>query len=341
MSKKQDEIVYAGNNLQKGNPTTMVILSNILTNCSYKVIMYSSYKDRILRMIDMSFGIIKNHNAKVVLIDTYSTYNFYYAFIISQLCRFLRIPYIPILHGGNLPNRLKVNPYLSSLIFKYSYENIAPSNYLKYYFEKQQFTTKLIPNAINKELYNYKQRRIIKPKLLWVRALQKLYNPIMAIKVLEGLLEYNAEAELCIVGPDKDKSLTVLKTYGNSNKLNDRVTFKGYLPKQEWIQLAKEYDIFINTSNFDNIPVSVIEAMALGLPVISTEVGGIPFFIENKENGILVEKNNIQEMIQSVIELCENEKLVSSITFNARNFVLSMDEQIVQKKWRQLLANVN
>ena len=57
-----------------------------------------------------------------------------------------------------------------------------------------------------------------------------------------------------------------------------KITITGILRKAEWIELSKDYDVFINTTNVDNMPVSVIEAMALGMPIVSTNVGGIPFF---------------------------------------------------------------
>ena len=67
------------------------------------------------------------------------------------------------------------------------------------------------------------------------------------------------------------------------------MNFTGKLSKQEWRDLSKDYNVFINTTNFDNTPVSVIEAMALGIPVVSTNVGGLPFLITDKVDGVLVE----------------------------------------------------
>jgi len=92
-----------------------------------------------------------------------------------------------------------------------------------------------------------------------------------------------------MVGPDKDGSMEVCKKYVLINNLP--VTFTGKLKKKNWTGLASKFDIFINTSNIDNSPLSVIEAMALGLPVITTNVGGIPFLIDHKVDGILIDKN--------------------------------------------------
>ena len=66
-------------------------------------------------------------------------------------------------------------------------------------------------------------------------------------------------------------------------KLNQKIEFVGYLRKIEWLELARDHDIFINTSTIDNMPVSILEMMALGLPIISTNVGGIPFILESRK----------------------------------------------------------
>ena len=95
----------------------------------------SSQQNKVLRLLDMVFCFFK-YGPKVdyVIIDTYSTYNFYFALIISQLCRLFKKRYIPNLNGGNLPARLKKHPFLSALIFKHAYANVSPSPYLKQAF---------------------------------------------------------------------------------------------------------------------------------------------------------------------------------------------------------------
>jgi glycosyltransferase involved in cell wall biosynthesis len=82
---------------------------------------------------------------------------------------------------------LTKNPIFSSLIFNNSFQNIAPSGYLKYEFEKKGYATQLIPNIISVTNYKFKKRTKLKYKLLYVRAFAKIYNPKMAIEVLKEL----------------------------------------------------------------------------------------------------------------------------------------------------------
>jgi L-malate glycosyltransferase len=117
MKKK---ILYLGNKLSKHgiNQTTIETLGESLQNEGFEIFMYSSKKNSVLRLLDMLFAILKHKNSDYVLIDTYSTTAFWFAFSCSQLARLLKIKYIPILHGGNLPNRLQSNPRICNLIFK-------------------------------------------------------------------------------------------------------------------------------------------------------------------------------------------------------------------------------
>jgi len=180
-----------------------------------------------------------------VLIDTYSTKNFWYAFLISQLCRSLKIKYIPKLHGGNLPNRIVRSKFFSDLIFNHAYVNIAPSYYLYETFKNSGYTNlKYIPNTIELQLYKESVKEFKAPKLLWVRSFSKIYNPLMAVKVFIKIKKDFPDAQLCMVGPKKDESYSKTVQFVKKNKV--KVLFTGKLSKEEWIDLSKEYNIFIN-----------------------------------------------------------------------------------------------
>ena len=114
-------ILYVGNYLKAKNsaPTTIETLGNLLLSEGYSVYFTSSKNNKLLRLLDMVFTFFRRvKTVDVVFIDTYSTSNFYYALVISQLARVFKKDYIPILHGGNLKKRLISNSRLSDLIFK-------------------------------------------------------------------------------------------------------------------------------------------------------------------------------------------------------------------------------
>lgn len=337
--KETIRILYIGNNLvgKTKYTTTMETLSNLFSSENYTVYKSSNKVNKVFRLLDMCFSILKYKNkVDYILIDTYSTSNFYYALFTSQIARFFNIKYLPILHGGNLPHRLDSSKRVSDLIFNNSYKNISPSGYLKYEFEKRGYQTTLIPNVIPIEDYNFKTRKKIQPNLLYVRAFAEIYNPKMAIQVLFEIQKNYPKAKLCMIGPDKDGSLKEVKALVTSLKLEDYVEFTGVLTKKEWHKKSEDYDIFINTTNVDNTPVSIIEAMALGLPIVSTEVGGLPYLISNNTDGILVSKENPNQMANAILKLIKENN--QNLAVNARDKAISFGWNVVKTKWFDILT---
>ena len=332
-------ILYIGNKLSKhGNTATSIdTLGALLEKEGFNVFYSSSKINKFSRLIDMIWSTTtKSSKVDYVLIDVYSTQNFWFAFIISQLCRILNKKYIAKLHGGNLPNRLKNDPYLCDLIFKNAYKVSAPSEYL-YEFFKLKYSKNLIyiPNTIEIENYKFLDRKVESPKLLWVRSLAEIYNPRMAVKVFSALKKEYPDAILTMVGPDKNDLLKELSAFAKS--LNIEINFTGLLTKEVWIKLSKEYNIFINTTHFDNTPVSLIEAMSLGLPVVSTNVGGIPFLIENNKNGLLVDDDDVNGMVKGIKRIVEDNELKNKLVLNARTKVELFDWNLVKHKWFEIL----
>ncbi|RNC86897.1 MAG: glycosyltransferase [Winogradskyella sp.] len=331
-------LLYIGNNLKsiKSNPSSIQVLGKLFENEGYKLRYASSYTNKFFRILHMLWSCMRYSKwADYVVIDTYSTQNFYYALCCSQICRLLGIDYVPILHGGNLPNRLASNPRFSRMIFKHSKKNIAPSLYIKNAFETAGFSNiEFIPNSIEINNYQVIAKDFNSIRLLWVRSFSKIYNPQMAIDVLKEVLDLGYKVSLCMVGPDSDGSLTHLKEKANTENLD--VKFTGKLSKPEWITLSKNYNIFINTTNYDNLPVSLIEAMALGFPIVSTNVGGLAFLISHCENGLLVDKNDTEAMGKCIVELFNNKELRNKLSIDARAKAETFDWKHTKNKWHKI-----
>ncbi len=333
-------IIYIGNQLSGKNktPTSVETLGVFLKMEGFHVKLVSNKPNKLMRLFDMLLTVLLSRGkVDYVLIDTYSTLNFCFAYAVSQLCRILNLKYIPILRGGGLPNRLKHNPRLSKSIFNNAHINVAPSLYTKSNFEASGYTNVVcIPNSIELKKYTFTKRPLDAVNLLWVRSFSRVYNPSLAIDILKSLKENDIEAKLCMIGPDNDGSLEETKMY--AKKLNLDVEFTGRLTKPQWHDKARHFNIFINTTNVDNTPVSVIEAMALGLPIISTNVGGMPFLIDNGLDGILVEPNDVNAFNTAIKNLIKDKTLAINLSKNARLKVEQFDWEIVKEKWISLLS---
>ena len=113
--------------------------------------------------------------------------------------------------------------------------------------------------------------------------------------------------------------------------------FTGRLPKAEWIALSRDFDIFINTTNFDNTPVSVMEAMALGLPVVSTNAGGLPFLITHDTDGLLVPVGDEEAFLLAISRLLDDAATAEKLSRNGRKKVERFAWEQVKPLWCKLL----
>jgi len=176
---------------------------------------------------------------------------------------------------------------------------------------------------------------MVSPRILWVRAFHSTYNPVMAINTFRIVQERFPDAKLCMVGPAKDGTMDMCKKVVNSEGLN--VEFTGKLEKEKWIKMSVEYDIFINTTDYDNTPISVMEAMALGMPVVSTNPGGVSKLINDGVDGILVNTGDYESMADSIINLLTDHNKAGSISRAAREKAEMWDWNVVKTKWMDLI----
>ncbi len=333
-------ILYIGNKLSMHAFTPGVIetLGPLLKKEGYIVSYAGTHKCQFMRLAEMTWKAVTiGRKADYILIDTYSTAAFWYAYLTGRFARLLNKKYIPILHGGELPARLEKSKMACNGLFLNSYANVAVSGYLKDEFKKSGYHTVVIPNSIEIAKYPFKLRDQPAARLLWVRSFHKQYNPQMAADVLAKLLKNDPAATLCMVGPDKDGSMEEFRQYIRQQGIENNVKVTGRITKDEWIKLSEDYDFFINTTNVDNTPVSVIEAMALGMCVISTNPGGIPYLLTEGTDALLVKPGDYRAMANKITHIINDPVLAASLSKSGRHKAESFDWEQVKGKWINLL----
>ncbi len=335
-------IIYLGNQLSGHgvNPTSVETLGQRLKE-DFTVIRASSKANKWLRLLDMWWALVKGRRADFVLIDTYSTSAFIFAWTSGFLARKLGLRYIPILHGGALPERARNSPAKLTRYLKQAYKVVCPSPYLKEELSKViSIEYEVVPNAIELANYPFTLRMGLSgagPHMLWVRAFDKIYNPMLAIKLLKALVNMGYEqTQLCMVGPDKDGSLADVEKLARELDVADRVEFTGSLSRQAWVGLSKKYDVFINTTNVDNTPVSLIESLALGIPVISTKVGGIPYMLDSGKDALLVEADNVEAFTKAIGRLYDN-AFYKELATHGKTKAETYSWQEIRPQWLSLL----
>jgi len=145
-----------------------------------------------------------------------------------------------------------------------------------------------------------------------------------------------------MVGPEKgDGSFELTQKVAQDLGVQGRVEYLGPVPKAKVPEALQRGDIFINTTNVDNTPVSVMEAMACGLCVVTTNVGGLPYLLEDGADALLVSPDDPHAMAQAIRRLKDDANLPGLLSKNARKKVEVFDWSNVLPQWELLLMRAN
>ena len=128
--------------------------------------------------------------------------------------------------------------------------------------------------------------------------------------------------------------------------LPSNIIINDFLPRQELLKFYHKCDVALLPSLFDNSPLFIYETMAAGLPVIATNVGGIPELIQNGKTGFLFKKNNVEELANHIIDLIENPQKRIQMGKNAQEFIYNYAsvDKIAQQKlklYRNIIGDNN
>jgi glycosyltransferase involved in cell wall biosynthesis len=250
-------------------------------------------------------------------------------------------PYVLTLHGGNLPNYARRLPDRVRRLLESARAVTTPSDYLRNQMSAYRSDLQLLPNALDLQAYRFRRRTQPQPALVWLRAFHEIYNPTLAPRVVQLLAADFPELRLIMVGPDKgDGSLENTREAARQLGVLDRLSFPGSVPKADTPSWLEKGDIFLNTPDVDNTPVSVIEALASGLCVVSTNVGGMPYLLEHERDALLVPPDDPVAMAAAVRRLLTEPELADRLSVAARAKAEHHDWAVVLPQWEALLRAV-
>jgi len=220
-------------------------------------------------------------------------------------------------HGGHVDLFLNRWGFLAKPFLRSAESITVPSGYMKTALEKHGINSTVVPNILDIGRFPYKERNGVTSKLLIVKHLEDVYNVEMGIRAFKQVKESFPDAELRIVGSGSlEKELKVLV---EGLGLKDSIIFLGSVDHQRINKVYGESDIFLNCSRAESFGMVILEAMASGLPVVSTNVGGIPDIVKDGVTGFLVESDDSKGMAEKVLYLLRNSKKSSSVSEEGRN----------------------
>lgn len=342
--KKRYPVLMIGNFLSGHSRSRSVCedLAERLAGAGWEVFITSKKIGRLERIMDM-FGVVwlKRKEYSVATIDVFSGLSFFWAEMTAMILRILKKPYILTLHGGNLPQFSKRCPYRVTRLLRFAAAVTVPSNYLLEQMKPYRTDLLLLPNPIDIKKYQFIPRNQPRPLLMWLRGFEDIYNPPLAVQTVNHLISSHPSLKLSMAGGDLGNGVfEKVKELAGVLGVSNFVELTGGIPKNEVPRWLQRGDIFINTTNADNTPISVLEAMACGLCVVSTNVGGIPYLIENEKDGLLVHPNDPERMAQTIHRILTEPGLSRRLSENARQKVEQFDWALILPQWEYLIDTV-
>jgi len=334
-------VLIIGNFLSHANGSRGVCedLTDRLQETGWQVLSASRQKWRAPRLADMLLTAWRNRGSySVAQIDVYSGLAFSYAEAVAWVLRRATKPYVLTLHGGNLPGFAERHHRRVRRLLRSAARVTAPSRYLAEQMNEYASDIRVIQNPIDVKSYSFALRRSLRQRLVWLRAFHEIYRPAMAIDVVRDLHETTPDVQLTMVGPDKgDGSYQRTQVAILRAGLEAQCHFVGPVSKSDVPQWLAQGDIFLNTTSIDNTPVTVLEAMACGLCVVSTNVGGMPYLVKHEHDALLVPPDNPSAMAAAVRRLLEEPGLAELISRNGREKAEDHDWSRVLPAWESLL----
>lgn len=337
-------VLLVGNFLSStgGNRGVCEELACRLAGAGWSVLTTSPRAGRLSRLTDMLATAWRNrHHYDVAQVDVFSGTAFVWAEAVCGLLRLMGKPYVLTLHGGNLPSFAARWPRRTRRLLQSARAVTTPSRYLLEQMRDFGSPLRLLPNPLDLSTYEYLPRVSPRPRLVWLRAFHSTYNPPLAVEVLGQIRRDFPTCELFMVGPDKgDGSRRKVEETAERLRVSEAVHLTGGVGKSEVPRWLNEGDIFLNSTNVDNTPISVLEAMACGLCVVSTAVGGIPYLLENEHDALLVPPRNCAEMAQAVRRILAEPGLGERLSANARRKAEQFDWSATLPQWTSLLTGL-
>ena len=238
-----------------------------------------------------------------------------------------RTPYVLTLQDGDpfthVFNRLRILIFkpLLSYGFRHAGKVQAISNFLADWAKRIGYigNSCVIPNGVDVSRFKIQDLGFKNKDKVVLITTSRLVEKNAVGDIIKALKFLPKNVKLQIVGTGPLES--ALKLTARSYELEARVMFLGYIPHSDISKHLHEADIFVRPSLSEGFGSSFIEAMAAGIPVIATSVGGIPDFLHDGETGLFCEVNNPESIAKQVMRLIGDADLRQKLVENAKKMV--------------------
>lgn len=313
------------------------ILADLLEVEGFRIYRKSKIRNRVFRFLDTLFFLVfQSRQYSTMIVQVYGGLSFIMEDVASLLGKIFGKKIIMTIHGGEFPDFMVGREKWVDRVLKRADVITAPSPFLISRMEPYGFRLIEIPNIISLSELKFVSRSHFQCNILWMRAYHSLYNPILAVKVAKELRAQNVPFSLTMAGPDlglKEEVEDLIVKEG----LGESIQVLGMLGENEKKEQAAKSNIYINTNIIDNTPVSMLEMAAMGLALVSTNVGGIPYLFKDRVHVLLSDSDDVMAMVKNIIFVLENHEETARMVSNSSTLIKRFDWEQVKPLWLKLL----
>ena len=230
----------------------------------------------------------------------------YSSFLLAPLpavlvARALGRPVVLNYHSGEAADHLQRSAIARTTLARVAC-NVVPSPFLADVFARFGLPATVVPNIVDLDRFAFRERQPLRPRFLSTRNLGYPYNVACTLRAFGAIQRRRPDASLTVVGSGPDEA--ALRQLANELRLTN-VQFVGRVDPDAIAGICADHDIYIQTPDLDNMPLSVIEAFASGLPVLSTEAGGVPTILKHGRHGLLAPIGDHEGIAREALHLLD------------------------------------
>jgi glycosyltransferase involved in cell wall biosynthesis len=217
-------------------------------------------------------------------------------------------------HSGRAGDHLR-HSILARRVLRGADLVVVPSSFLVDVFSRNEIESIVIPNVVDPQRFRYRSRESFAPRLLCTRNLEQHYGVDVVLRAFSIVQKKYSDSRLALVGTGTmEHSLRELARDLNLENLE----FKGAIAPVRMPDVYDQYDIFVNGSRADCLPVSILESFCCGLPVVTTAAGGISKLVSHEETGLLSAPGDHEAVGANILRILSDQALARRLSEKAR-----------------------
>jgi glycosyltransferase involved in cell wall biosynthesis len=258
----------------------------------------------------------------------------YWSFLLAPLpaivvARAFGRPVVLHYHSGEAPDHLARSTVARAVLARTS-RNVVPSSFLAGVFSGFGLRAEIVPNLVDLGMFRFRERNPLRPRILSTRNFEPIYNVACTLRAFHVVQRRWPDASLTLVGGGSEAA--TLKALAETLCL-DHVTFAGRVSPELMASYYDTHDIYMQSPDIDNTPVSVLDAYASGLPVVSTDVGGISAILTHARHGLLAPAGDHQQLGRCVLQFLEDPLFATNLARSAFETCQTYTWTSLRRQW--------